>query len=222
MTSEEVQVCAHMAAYYALKPTIEADYPPKQFVAIHGGKIVADDADFKKLQEKLGALGIGRMDALIDRAGDPIPCQRAFPGMTAVAAMGRRSGVPIPVSGRDATGLDESRLPRPDGTIHSFDLVVDTGCDDAIVLRKSAFDLVTHGVAPSYFSSWGLMQGGWLDIDMPACGLAARVHGYADYQLSAGVAASDPNFMGLVGLPLLRFGEFGGNATDFWFRYPPS
>lgn len=24
------------------------------------------------------------------------------------------------------------------------------------------------------------------------------------------------------GLPLLRIGEYGGNATDFWFRYPPT
>ncbi len=89
MTREEAQACAHMAAFYAQKPTIDAGYPPGQFVAIAGGKIVADDVDFKKLQEKLDALGIGRMEALIDRAGDPIPGQAAFPGMTAIAAAGR-------------------------------------------------------------------------------------------------------------------------------------
>lgn len=100
--------------------------------------------------------------------------------------------------------------------------MVDTGSDDAIVLRKSAFDLITHGIASSYFSSWGFMLGGWLDIDMSACGLVQRVHGYSNYNLSVGVAASDPNFMGLVGLPILRLAEYGGNATDFWFRYPPT
>lgn len=110
----------------------------------------------------------------------------------------------------------------PDGAIHSLDLLVDTGSDDAVVLRKSVFDLLTHGLAPCYTSSWGFMLGGWLDIEMPACGLVTRVHGYANYLLSAGVAASDPNFMGLVGLPVLRLGEYGGNATDFWFRYPPT
>ena len=89
MTREEAQACAHMAAFYTLKPIIDADYPPRQFVAIAGGKIVADDRDFKRLQEKLDALGISRMDALIDRAGDPIPGQAAFPGMTAVAAAWR-------------------------------------------------------------------------------------------------------------------------------------
>ena len=110
----------------------------------------------------------------------------------------------------------------PDGTTHAFDLMIDTGSDDAIILRKSAFDLITHGPAPSYFSSWGLMLGGWLDLDMPACGLVTRVHGYTNYLLSAGVAASDSNFMGLIGLPLLRLGEYGGDATGFWFRYPPT
>ena len=110
----------------------------------------------------------------------------------------------------------------PDGTLHSFDLMVDTGSDDAVVLRKSAFDLITHGAATSYFSSWGFMLGGWLELDMPACGLVQRVHGYANNVLAGGVAADDPNFMGLVGLPVLRLGEFGGNATDFWFRYPPT
>lgn len=88
MTGEQAQVWAHMAAYYALKDTIEATYPPGHFVAIAGGKVVASDSDFAKLGEKLAALGLGRMDALIDRVGDPIPGQTAFPGMTALTAMG--------------------------------------------------------------------------------------------------------------------------------------
>ncbi len=79
----------NMAAYYALKPTIDSKYPAKQFVAIADGKIVADDADFDKLQEKLGALGIGRMEALVDRAGDPIPKAPAFPGTLTLSAAGR-------------------------------------------------------------------------------------------------------------------------------------
>lgn len=110
----------------------------------------------------------------------------------------------------------------PDGTVHPMDLLVDTGCADAVVLRKPAFDLLVTRPAPSYFSAWGFMEGGWLQLDMPACGLVEQVHGYANNILGAAVAADDPNFMGLVGLPLLRLGEYGGNATDFWFRYPPS
>jgi hypothetical protein len=69
MTREEHRAI-NEAAFPKLKPIIEANYPPKQFVAIAGGKIVADDADFDKLGEKLAALGIDPMDTLVDRVGE--------------------------------------------------------------------------------------------------------------------------------------------------------
>ena len=90
MTREEFETLIalnHAAA--ALKPAIDADYPPGRFVAVFGGKIVADDADFDALQVKLDALGIGRFDALIVRAGDPVPGRAVFPGMMTLTAMGR-------------------------------------------------------------------------------------------------------------------------------------
>jgi hypothetical protein len=110
----------------------------------------------------------------------------------------------------------------PDGTLHTLDLVVDTASADAVILRKPVFDLLVIGPAQPYVSAWGFMHGGWLQLDMPACGLVQQVHGYANDIIGAGVAADDPNFVGLVGLPILRLGEYGGNATDFWFRYPPT
>ena len=69
MTREEKQAI-NEAAFPALKPVIDANYPPKQFVAIAGGKLVADDADLFKLREKLIALGIDPMDSIVDRAGE--------------------------------------------------------------------------------------------------------------------------------------------------------
>lgn len=69
MTREEHRTI-NEAAFPTLKPLIEANYPPKQFVAIAGGKIVADDSDFFKLGEKLVAMGIDPMDTLVDRVGE--------------------------------------------------------------------------------------------------------------------------------------------------------
>jgi hypothetical protein len=69
MTREE-HAALNQAAFPSLKPIIEANYPPRQFVAIADGKIVADDADFFKLGEKLAALGIDPMNALVDRVGE--------------------------------------------------------------------------------------------------------------------------------------------------------
>ena len=72
MTREEHRA-VNEAAFPKLKPVIEANYPPKQFVAIASGKIVADDADLFHLMDKLTALGIDRWDALVERAGDDTP-----------------------------------------------------------------------------------------------------------------------------------------------------
>jgi hypothetical protein len=69
MTREE-HAAVNQAAIHQLKAKIDADYPPKQFVAIAGGKIVADDADIDRLLAKLTALGINPMDSLVDRAGE--------------------------------------------------------------------------------------------------------------------------------------------------------
>lgn len=69
MTREEHRAI-NEAAFPKLKPSIEANYPPKQFVAIAGGKIVADDADLYALCDKLTAMGIEPMDTLVERAGD--------------------------------------------------------------------------------------------------------------------------------------------------------
>ena len=71
MTSEE-RNAVNQAAFPTLKPIIDANYPPKQFVAIAGGKIVADDGDFDKLQAKLAALGFDNdpLSVLVDQAGE--------------------------------------------------------------------------------------------------------------------------------------------------------
>ena len=60
----------NQSAVERLKPTIDASYPPRQFVAIAGGQIVADDADIEKLMEKLIGLGIDPDDSIVDRAGE--------------------------------------------------------------------------------------------------------------------------------------------------------
>ena len=68
MTPEE-KYAINEAAILRLKSEIDANYSPKQFVAIADGRIVADDADLFKLREKLIALGIDPMDSIVDRAG---------------------------------------------------------------------------------------------------------------------------------------------------------
>ncbi len=55
---------------------------------------------------------------------------------------------------------------------------------------------------------------------MPEWGLVEYVQGFANASIGAAAMVDHPTFVGLVGLPILRLGEYGGNAADFWFRYP--
>lgn len=73
--SPEERNAVNQAAFPKLKPVIDANYPLNQFVAIAGGEIVADDADFEQLQLKLAALGLDDhpMSVLVERAGDDTP-----------------------------------------------------------------------------------------------------------------------------------------------------
>lgn len=88
MTQAE-HYAVNMTAWYVLKDTIDTKYPRGQFVAIARGRIMGDDADLEKLVEKLAALGIGRMEALYDRAGAPRPGRAIFPGMMTLTAAER-------------------------------------------------------------------------------------------------------------------------------------
>ncbi len=113
-------------------------------------------------------------------------------------------------------------LRAADGTVHSLDLVVDTASHYGLILRRSLFEQLVHRRIDPEFNQYGMMHGGWLQLYMPASGLVELIRGYGNDILATGVAEEDSNFMGLIGMPVLRLGEYGGNATDFWFRYPPT
>jgi hypothetical protein len=74
------------------------------------------------------------------------------------------------------------------------------------------------GDAPDIQSNFGLLQGGWLQLAMPELGLTQPVVGYASDAVAAAAKASHVDFAGLVGLPLLRLLEYGGDANWFWVR----
>jgi hypothetical protein len=72
------------------------------------------------------------------------------------------------------------------------------------------------------FTQNGILAGVWMRLCMPSTGVVESVRGYGNDVWPSAVTAEDPAFAGLVGLPILRLGEYGGNTADFWFRYPPS
>ncbi len=109
-----------------------------------------------------------------------------------------------------------------DGAVHHYDLIADTGSAAGIILRpdlRIAMRFLPLADRPSNF---GPMSGGWLRLYNPGLGVVETVLGYGNDRVAATAARSHPNYVGVVGLPLLRLGEYGGDATDFWFRYPPT
>lgn len=61
------------AAFRRLKPTIDGTYPAGTFVAIHGGRIVADAKNLVTLRERLAAEKIPPRESLVVQAGVDYP-----------------------------------------------------------------------------------------------------------------------------------------------------
>ena len=122
-------------------------------------------------------------------------------------------------------------VPRPvvrltfcelDGTDHELTLLADTGSGYPVIVGREWFDrLVNHRrrVAPIH-TNLGPLTEGWFHLYMPEFGLNQLVLAYRGPDIAESLAAENPDLHGLAGLPILRLGEYGGNATEFWFRYP--
>ena len=106
--------------------------------------------------------------------------------------------------------------------MYHHELIADTGCAAGLILRTDLMNAIRVSPWPDRQSNFGRLEGGWVQWFNPDLGIVELVVAYGNDNAAALAARSHPNFVGLVGLPLLRVGEYGGNATDFWFRYPPT
>ena len=90
MTWED-HYAVNLAAYSLLKEQIEAAYPRGRFVAIAGGRIVADDANLEALFDRLKGMGLNPRESLVEQVGRVVPPADAFPGMLTMTAFGRNA-----------------------------------------------------------------------------------------------------------------------------------
>lgn len=109
-----------------------------------------------------------------------------------------------------------------DGAVRQHDLVADTGSPAGLILRADLMNVLRIAPWQDRQSNFGLLQGGWVQWFNPELGIVELVVAYGNDTAAAMAARSDAAFTGVIGLPLLRLGEYGGNANEFWFRYPPS
>ncbi len=123
-----------------------------------------------------------------------------------------------PYKGTTARGWVRLRFAAADGSVHERELVADTGSPCAVIFGLSDFTLLSHASAPGTNSNFGTLIGGWLELSRPELGLTGQIRGFGSDPVLQAVQRDSADFAGLVGLPLLRLVEYGGDATSFWVR----
>jgi hypothetical protein len=110
------------------------------------------------------------------------------------------------------------RLAAPDGFTRELELVADTGNPCALIIGLADMTVLQFKAGPSRPTNFGMLQGGWLHLSMSELGLNQQILGYASDVVLAAAQSRSPDFAGLLGLPLLRLLEYGGDADWFWLR----
>ena len=105
-----------------------------------------------------------------------------------------------------------------EGRVRQLDLLADTGNPCAIIIDAATMQSLRWRVSISTDSNFGRLDGGWLRIAIPELGFDVKTLGHANNSIVNTVKRSDPGFDGLVGLPLLRMLEYGGDDRRFWVR----
>lgn len=125
-----------------------------------------------------------------------------------------------PYKGRPPRSWLHLELLARDGTTRSVDLVADTGSPQGLILGLDLFDELVVAYTRSLHTNFGDMQGGWVRLYTRHLGLVEFVEAFHSERAAQAAARSHPDFVGVVGLPILRLAEYGGNANEFWIRTP--
>jgi hypothetical protein len=110
------------------------------------------------------------------------------------------------------------RFAAPDGTLHERELLVDTGSPCAVIIGTADLALLSLGKVRGIDTNFGHLAGGWLELATPELGLTKLVPGFGSDLVLQSVQSDSSEFAGLVGLPLLRLVEYGGDNEAFWVR----
>lgn len=109
-------------------------------------------------------------------------------------------------------------LIAPDGQTRSLEAVADTGNPLPLIVSLAVMAGFCHLRGPGTDTNFGRLDGGFLQVRIPETGVDAMVFGYASDQVTDAIQANSHDFAALVGLPLLRKLEYGGDADRFWVR----
>lgn len=120
--------------------------------------------------------------------------------------------------GQPARAWLRLELVSASGRVCALDLLVDTGNPCTLIIDTATMESVRWRESIRTGSNFGPLEGGWVRILIPELGFDVKTLGYANDSVVDVVRRSDPGFGGLVGLPLLRMMEYGGDGGRFWIR----
>ena len=113
-------------------------------------------------------------------------------------------------------------LLEPGEEKHECRLLADTGNPFAIIVDSETMNTCKLFDGPDASTNFGRILGGWLHVTIPELRFDRVILGYASDAVAKSASASSANLTGLIGLPLLRMFEYGGNENSFWLRTDPA
>lgn len=123
----------------------------------------------------------------------------------------------------------KGRPPRPwlklsflerSGLRLELELLADTGSSQGIVVQQELFERLVIRKTRNIETNFGVMQGGWIRLHSTELGLVELVEAFGCDEMARSAMRSSLDFSGVVGLPVLRLLEYGGNYDSFWIRTP--
>jgi hypothetical protein len=102
------------------------------------------------------------------------------------------------------------------GRVLELEVLADTGNPCAIIVDTATMEALRWRESIRTESNFGPLEGGWVRIAIPELGFDVKTLGYGNDSVVNVVKRSDQAFGGLVGLPLLRMLEYGGDEGWFW------
>jgi hypothetical protein len=113
-----------------------------------------------------------------------------------------------------------AKLIAVSGDTIELDLLADTGNPFAVIVGESMLRRFVRGDLENIESNFGDLRGAWLRLAIPHLGFERLVPGYGSDAVEEAARASHEELAGLVGLPLLRQFDYGGDDESFWIREP--
>jgi len=109
-------------------------------------------------------------------------------------------------------------LVSAEGLSTELDLLADTGNPCALIISVDTMRQFNLGITTGLHTNFGFLEGGWLRVQIPELQFDEDVLGYGSDAVAEAAKSSHADFAGLVGLPLLRMMQYGGDRDHFWIR----